>query len=98
MATEPTTDLMFIEEPPHINTTGRGRTSPVTPWLARLREHPGRWAEYPQSFLSNSVAYRINHGDHGKPAYGVQPGEFEATMRRNGKAYTLYARYVGGES
>lgn len=90
--TDPATDLMF-EEPPPPNR--RGRTSPVTGWLAALREHPGKWAKYPTAYMTTGAGHRITAGE----GYGVTAGEFEAVMRRseNGKAFHLYARYVGGE-
>jgi hypothetical protein len=88
------TEILFVDAPPPQQR--RGRPSPITPWLAALREHPGRWAEYPQSILNYAAATNIKRGK----GYGVKPGEFETTARRteDGKAFRLFARYVGGES
>ncbi len=85
------TEIIFVDEPPPRST--RGRNSLVIPWLDSLRSHPGRWAKYPEPFLS--------HGGHAKrlvagQRYGVAPGEFEAVQRSIGnKRYELYARYIG---
>lgn len=93
-----TPKLIPVDSPPPHRRPGR--TSPITPWLAALREHPDQWFEYPDSLMTSQAGSAIANGKDGKPCYGAQPGEFEATVRRteNGKAFRLYARYVGSAS
>jgi len=91
---------LIFEEPPKPN-PGGGRpvgASPIGRFLAALREHPGRWARFPQAHDGRGLLSRkvtdINRGNR----YGVQAGEFEATSRKVGDSFYLYAKYVGGES
>lgn len=87
------TELIF-EEPPAYS--GRGPGSPLTAWLASLRDHPGRWAKYPLPVHSGTTT-AITKGQR----YKVAAGEFEvsATGKGAGKHKSwLYARYIGGES
>lgn len=94
-----TPKLIPVDSPPPKKGSS-GRPSPITPWLAALREHPDQWFEYPDSLTTSGVGSAIANGKRGKSCYGAQPGEFEATARRteNGKAWRLFARYVGGAS
>lgn len=91
MAPDSTVDLIFVDEPPPPNP--RGNQSPVNRWLQSLRAHPGKWAKYPEPFMSNFNTAKINSGG----GYGVTvAGEFEAVTRGiNNKRYELYARYLG---
>ncbi len=90
-----TPEIVFADPPPTKKGPGSRGQSPLGLWLAALRDHPGRWAEFPQP-MSSTVATQIKQGKR----CGVRPGEFEVTRRStgDGKTYRLFARYVGGES
>lgn len=86
MATEPTTDLIF-EDPP-------ANRSPIAAWLHTLRQHPGKWAKYPER-VPTATRANITRGAYA----GIRQGEFEAKGRNSADdRCDLYARYVGGES
>lgn len=89
-------DLIF-EEPPVTATGPHSQgNSPVGLWLAALRDHPGRWAKFPDT-VPLGLSSRIKKGDR----YGAKAGEFEVRMSYIGAPpprVWLYARYVGGQS
>ncbi len=94
MSKTPTTDLIFVDQPP----TKAGRLAdpnhPIRLWLDALRQHPGQWAKYPDPQPTRTACGTIKNGK----AYGAQPGEFEAKTSAagatNGRVF-IYARYVG---
>lgn len=94
MTSSKTPDLVF-EEPPPPAPGRKAGTSPIGLWLTTLREHPGKWAKFPEQVLSSYVAGVIWSGK----GYGAKPGEFDAVTRTGtNKQWWLYVRYIGGES
>lgn len=91
-STTTATELIFEDPPP---ARRRGLTSPVVPWLEALRQHPGKWAKYPEPFMSSGAAANIVRAK----GYGLTtPGEYDAVMRpTTNKRYELYARYIGDD-
>ena len=91
-----TTDELIFEDPPYA-ARGPQSSSPIKPWLDRLRDNPGKWARYPEPFAGtsgNAVAFAIRGGQR----YRLTAGEFDAVTRTIDGSKYLYARYVGGES
>lgn len=84
---------LIFREPPAA--APRGRTSPVNAWLGALKEHPGKWAEYPEPMMSSGIASTIRKGARN----GIEAGEYEAVCRpTTNKRHLLFARYVGDPS
>lgn len=63
-------------------------------WFGQIRMKPGVWHRFPWPLEHAGCLPNIKKGC----AYGVKPGEFEATMRSDGRHFKLYARYAGGGS
>lgn len=83
---------LIFEEPPPLTRTGR--PSKYGPWLAKLKQHPGVWAKYPEEVINPSAtAYSIRRGKQ-------TPAGFEIVARSSvpgrNKGH-IYARYVGAK-
>lgn len=91
------TDTELIFEEPEDKVTG-GAGSPVADWLARLRDHPGKWAKYPER-MHPSTSGAVKRGAYS----GIKAGEFDAKGRNHGddngkRRCDLFARFVGDPS
>lgn len=86
------TNLIF-ENPPAITGRGRGAdpNNPYALWLAALREHPGKWAKFPEPQKDGRRLTPIKRGSF----HGISRGEFDAKTRKVNGSVWLYARYVG---
>ena len=89
-------ELIFEEPPPLHSGRGHAGESPLGLFLQGLRQHPGRWAKFPD-IMGRSVSTSIRKGT----GYGVAAGEYDVrTVTEPGcpNRVTIYARYIGGES
>lgn len=87
------TELIF-EDPPAY--PGAGPGSPLTGWLASLREHPGKWAKYPTP-VHAGAGTAIARGQR----YKVAPGEFEVKGSGKGAPANtswIWVRFVGADA
>lgn len=79
--------IEWVDEVPERRRSGR--------WVRvtqELRARPGQWAKVDTGVTNTAFATMLKQGRLGN----AEPGEFEATCRRNDDGtYDVYARYVG---
>lgn len=85
------------EDPPEADRRGNTLAPAVADWYriaAQLRARPGDWAAISVADSTNTPSF-IRSGRYAafRPA-----GAFDAVGRRVNGTYTVYARFVGGES
>lgn len=75
-------DIQWVDPPPSRVVRGGGSRQQ---FVAKLREHPGRWAKWPHVLKSPSAGYAFRN---------LSPG-LEVRMTRVEGGHDLYVRYVG---
>lgn len=80
---------IFVDRPP--KQRGGPRKQKYHDFFDELRDNPDEWGVFPGEDLTHgSLRTTAAHIRVGR-AYGVEPGEFEATIRGD----TMYVRFVG---
>ena len=76
--------------------TGRRPTGRYDTLAAQLRQHPGRWAvTRSRKTVATSL---VGHIRHGQLQAFTPTGDYDATSRRIGDTWAVYARYLDSES